>query len=302
MATLLEQIEAVLAPETERRAAPSVHAVADAARRHWGGGVVAVLFYGSCLRSGEDEGKLVDLYLLAEGYGQVHRWFLPRLLNRLVPPNVYYVETVFEGRTVRAKYALVSLEQLSRLVGPETDNPYFWARFAQPTGILWARDPAVAATVRRALAQAVASMAAAARPLLGAAPTARDLWVEALAQTYATELRSEPAGKGHELFDHAPERWERLGRLVLAALPAPGKGDREACRARWRRRQRQGKLWSVARLVKAAFTFQGGADYLVWKVERHSGVRMELTPWQRRHPVLAAPVLFWKYRRLGAFR
>lgn len=299
---LLERIEQITAGETSRPASPAVHEVAEAACRAWGEGILAVLFYGSCLRSGDDEGKLVDLYLLAEDYRQVHRRALPRLLNRLVPPNVYYVETGFEGRTVRAKYALLTLDQLALLVEPRTENPYFWARFAQPTGILWARDAKVAARVRRVLAQAVASMAAAARPLAGAHPTPRQLWVEALAQTYATELRSEPEGKGHELFDHAPERWEALGRLLLDALPAPGEGEEEAARARWRRRRRRGKLWSVARLVKAAFTFQGGADYLVWKIERHSGVRMELTPWQRRHPVLAAPVLFWRYRRQGAFR
>ncbi|MDX6748640.1 hypothetical protein SH611_02355 [Geminicoccaceae bacterium 1502E] len=302
MTVLLERIERIIAPDLDRAASPAVHAVAEAARRPWGRGILAILFYGSCLRSGDDEGKLVDLYLVAESYQSVHRHRLPRLLNRLVPPNVYYVETPFEGRTVRAKYALVSLEQLARLVEPQTENPYFWARFAQPTGILWTRDGEAAARLRRVLAQAVASMAAAARPLAGAEPTPRRLWVEALAQTYATELRSEPEGKGNELFDHAPERWEALGRLLLESLPVPGKEEEGAARARWRRRRRNGKLWSIARLVKAAFTFQGGADYLVWKIERHSGVRMELTPWQRRHPVLAAPVLYLKYRRLGAFR
>jgi hypothetical protein len=59
---------------------------------------------------------------------------------------------------------------------------------------------------------------------------------------------------------------------------------------------------SVARLVKAAFTFQDGAQYLLWKIERHSGVTIEVTPWQRRHPVLASSVLFWKLYRKGAFR
>src|SRR3546814_3014928 len=61
---------------------------------------------------------------------------------------------------------------------------------------------------------------------------------------------------------------------------------------RWALRRVQGKLLSVARLCKAAFTFQGGAEYLLWKIERHSGVSIALTPWQRRHPLLASTVLF----------
>ena len=47
---------------------------------------------------------------------------------------------------------------------------------------------------------------------------------------------------------------------------------------------------SVLRLAKAAFTFAAGADYLAWKISRHSGIEVKLKPWQRRHPVLGALV------------
>jgi hypothetical protein len=58
----------------------------------------------------------------------------------------------------------------------------------------------------------------------------------------------------------------------------------------------------VLRLVKSAFTFEDGAAYLAWKIRRHSGVSFELTPWQRRHPILASTTLFWKIYRAGGFR
>jgi hypothetical protein len=58
----------------------------------------------------------------------------------------------------------------------------------------------------------------------------------------------------------------------------------------------------VLRLAKAAFTFAGGLDYILWKIARHSGVTAEPTPWQRRHPLMAAPVLAWRLYRRGAFR
>jgi hypothetical protein len=41
---------------------------------------------------------------------------------------------------------------------------------------------------------------------------------------------------------------------------------------------------------------------VLWKVKRHSGVVLPVTEWQRRHPLLAAPVLAWRLYRLGAFR
>ena len=66
-----------------------------------------------------EEVRIVDLYLLADRYAGVHRSRLARALNAL-PPNVYYLEAPFEGRLVRAKYALVTLGQLERLVSRRT--------------------------------------------------------------------------------------------------------------------------------------------------------------------------------------
>ena len=56
------------------------------------------------------------------------------------------------------------------------------------------------------------------------------------------------------------------------------------------------------RSLAASNFFEGGADYLAWKIERHSGVSLELADWQRRHPLLAAPALLWQLRRRDAAR
>jgi hypothetical protein len=54
--------------------------------------------------------------------------------------------------------------------------------------------------------------------------------------------------------------------------------------------------------MKASFTFQGGADYLAWKIERHSGQKITLKPWQRRHPIVAGALMLPALRRKGAIR
>jgi len=41
---------------------------------------------------------------------------------------------------------------------------------------------------------------------------------------------------------------------------------------------------------------------VVWKIERHRGVRLQLSPWQRRFPLLAAPGIYWQLRRRGILR
>jgi hypothetical protein len=56
------------------------------------------------------------------------------------------------------------------------------------------------------------------------------------------------------------------------------------------------------RLVKSAFTFEGGVDYLLWKIERHSGVRVEVSDRVRRHPLIFGWGTLIELRRRGAFR
>ena len=70
----------------------------------------------------------------------------------------------------------------------------------------------------------------------------------------------------------------------------------------WRRKQLKGKLYSIPRLAKASFTFAGGADYIAWKINRHAGTRIELKPWQRRWPLVAAVTLLPKLLKSGAVR
>ena len=37
--------------------------------------------------------------------------------------------------------------------------------------------------------------------------------------------------------------------------------------------------------LKGIFTFDGGLDYALWKIKRHSGKTVPVTDWQRRHPL-----------------
>ena len=70
----------------------------------------------------------------------------------------------------------------------------------------------------------------------------------------------------------------------------------------WFVRRWQGKLLSVLRLLKGLLTFRGGVDYILWKIERHSGERVEVPPQLERYPLIATCVIFWRLYRRGAYR
>ena len=282
---------------------PPMVAVAEAARRRHGSAIIAVLLYGSCLRDQQVEGRIVDLYLLADSYGKLHRGPVARLLNRLLPPNVYYVEELFEGRWIAAKYAIVTLDQFAQLVSRQTLQPYFWARFAQPAVILWSSEEGVRRRVQQALGEAVRTMVGETLPLMPSGWTPGSLWQRAFAESYRTEFRAERGDQAERLYRAFAARYDRATALLSQSVgrmtPA---AERKRAHSRWRARRILGKPLSALRLIKASFTFEDGAAYLVWKIRRHSGVEVELTAWQRRHPILASSMLAWRLYRAGGFR
>jgi len=77
---------------------------------------------------------------------------------------------------------------------------------------------------------------------------------------------------------------------------------RAAARLGWIGRRTVGKALSLPRLAKGLFTFAGGPEYIAWKIERHSGVAVNLSPRARRYPLLAGWVVVWRLYRRGAFR
>jgi hypothetical protein len=232
----------------------------------------------------------------------VHASLLARVTNAILPPNVYHARKVVAGRTLHAKCSVVSLCAFERRCAHATFEPYFWARFAQRCALLWARDECIRRRVGAALAAAAVVLVQETRPLFGHRPAAGDLWVEAFRRTYGSELRSESDTRGAELYAADSSRYDRIATIVTSGVSAPAAGHLRRARLRWRIRHIAGKPRAALRLLNAAFTFEGGADYLVWKIGRHSAAEIKLSAWQRRHPILASPMLLWRLYRRGAVR
>jgi hypothetical protein len=295
-----------------------VHALADHVRGLFEKTAQAILFYGSCLRSGDDREGIVDLYVLVDSYPRTYSRHIWATLNKLLPPNVYYLEIPFEGRKVRAKYAVLSVADFHRGVSPDWFHSYIWGRFAQPTAVVYARTEDVAAKIYQSLARAVRTFVSNVLPQAPAEFSGRDFWYCGLSHSYRAELRAERPDKLVKLCDAAPQYYTEVTAAVLQELSAEGlsvdvkqpdrylvsiaDSERRHNGKLWRVRFFQGKLLSVLRLLKGWATFAGGTDYILWKIKRHTGVEEKLTPHLRRHPLLAVCVIGWRLYRRGGFR
>lgn len=296
---------------------PEIGLLGDTLVRRYGEAVVGVLHYGSCLRNSDPYDGLVDLYVIVDTYRAVYGASLRALLSWLLPPDVFYLEVPAARGTVQAKYALLSLPQLKRGTR-RWFHPYLWGRFAQRVALVHSRDEAATRALLEAAGQAVLTFIAATLPVLPRRFSAKDLWEQGLGLSYATELRAERSGRQAELFHDDEPYYSNLAAAALTGSPHPvrrvddGSGPgyvadisgarRLLARAAWSLRRIQGRLLHVLRLLKNVFTFKGGVDYVLWKLERHSGVRVEVPDRVRRHPLIFGWGVVWRLYRRGAFR
>lgn len=317
---------ALFASEHGVAVAPEVVALAEEIRRRHGQAVRAVLFYGSCLRGSAIGEGVLDFYAVVDryrpAYGRGLRGTLLVLLNWLLPPSVYYAELPWRGRTLRMKYNVVAQRDFSKACRPASLHAIIWARFCQPAALVWARDQAARAVIAEDAAEAALTMVGRMLALVPRITDVEALWQFGFARTYATELRPETAETIGSLYRAAPQRYHRVTQLAVAELAARGLLEGRVCDAapaaaasgalqirmdparrravvrRWAWTSALAKWVYLLRLVKSAVTFGDWLPYAIWKLGRHTGVYVELTERQRRHPLVWGwPVLLRLLRR-----
>jgi hypothetical protein len=256
-----------------------------------------VLFYGSNLRTGSLEGVL-DFYVLLPGAPESGIW-----------PRVSYHEWPREGAILRAKVATMTLAKFREAAAGELLDTTIWARFTQPSALAWSGDAAAKVEVRAALAAACTTAARLAAALGPASGPAEAYWTALFRATYRAEFRVEAPGRERDILAVNAAHFAGLLPLALEAAgiacdrqgdaiaPCMAPGQRREMLRWWNRRRRFGKALNLLRLFKATTTFEGAARYAAWKIERHTGVALKVTPWRERHPLLAAPGVLWQVWR-----
>ena len=290
-----ETLESRIASALARPIRPEVRAFAA---RLISPETAGILFYGSNLRTGSLEGVL-DFYVLTQGPNEEKIW-----------PRVSYHEWRHGGTILRAKVATMAVDTFRAAAAGERLDTTIWARFVQPSALAWQHDRTAGAAIAEAVAQAActaARLAIALGPRIG---TVEDYWRALFRATYAAEFRVETAGREDSILAANSAHFDGLLPLALAAQGIGFARDADGGispemtvtqRARlldwWKRRKRLGKPYNILRLLKASTTFHGAARYAAWKIERHTGVSVTITPWRERHPVLAAPGVLWQVWR-----
>jgi hypothetical protein len=269
------------------------HALADPAHD------AAILYYGSTLRTGDLSG-ILDFYRLTR---RPHRRGLRGLVERVLWPEVSYHEVQVGGRTLRAKVATLPLATFRRAAEGRTLDTTIWARFVQPAQRVWSADAATADAAAQAVAAAVVTAARYAAALGPEAGPAEAFWLALFRRTYAAEFRVESTDRADTVMASARERYAavlplawREGGVRFETVDGALRPVKHGLPG-WTLPNLAGKPLNLARILKAAFTFDGAARYAAYKIERHTGIELAVTPFRERHPFLAAPGAWMELRK-----
>ena len=299
----MDSLQSLIAAEALQPVDPRVAGFARAIAAPFGDAARAVIFYGSCLREAQLDGLMLDFYVIVSDYAQAYRaankagWMARA--NALIPPNVFPAA----HDDLAAKYAVLSEADLARACSMQAGDVSVWARFAQPVRIVWSADARAEAAALEALCAAPVTLLRHAAPVADSASAdPLHIWRTGFTRTYGAELRAERGDRPDKVVDYAPGHYAAVGAAIAREAPDLAAMPREEAEARWARLRARGKRLTVARLAKASFTFAGGIDYLAWKINRHAGTQIEIQPWQRKWPLVAALFLVPKLLKSGAVK
>lgn len=270
--------------------------------------VQAFMYYGSSLRDLDDAEKMLDFYVVVDSYRKTHKNPIRALLNRLIPPAVYYYEQTDEnGVLSTCKYSIISIAEFEKRCGAHALLSMVWGRFCQPSVMLFPKSKLIAERLMASRETAVKHMAAQIVPLIEKPVTSTEFWAKGFYESYRTELRPESSeGRAAEIVARYGVRYERLTTALYGTpdkdgfyiVPDVTSGP---TKTKWFFRRALGKPMTAIRVINSAATFEGGLDYVLRKLKNHSGVTIDPSPFQRKHPVICSPVLGWKLWRKGAF-
>jgi hypothetical protein len=281
--------------------------------------VLGVLFYGSGLRDQTDEGVL-DFWVIVDDYDSAYQNRSHAILNHVAPPNVFYLEREYDGSTLRTKYGVIDRSAFEKGTSESAWHPYIWARFAQPARALACRDDEAEAILAIAVTDAIVTMVARLVCMLPSRGrffrfSLAAFWQEAFRRTYDSERRPEAEELIRGLYSVNAERYDQVATQALLHLASQGQianatahprsfsveistRARRNGRIRWRFMRSYARVLGLVRLAKTAFTFGEWVPYVLWKLERHTGRRIELSERQRKHPLIFAwPIILPLLRR-----
>ena len=292
--------------------APSARAarLAECLAGAFGPSTAAIIHYGSHAQrsdarpeSAHDFFVIVDRYLdayrsLAAAIGTSYSPLTAAILSHMLPPNVVSVNASVDAHTVRAKCAVLSLAELTRACSARARDHFTQGRLFQHVQLAWSRDPVSRSAVVDALLLARARTFEWGRAYLPERFDAQTYCRVLLETSFRAEIRPEGPERIAALFEAQRGTLLRVYDTLLRRLTEErilvwdGKVYSEShppsslYRLRVATYFRWSKIRATVRWLKYIALYDNWLEYILHKIARRSGMSLELTPRERRWPLV----------------
>lgn len=284
--------------------------------------IEAVIFFGSCLLgTSPGAASAADLTVVVRDYTHFYQNIGSQLpaarhlgiitsLNRVLPPNIINLNDP-GGMRAGAKCFIISDRDFKHAMSMASRDYFFRGRLSQRVEIVYARNVDARARIGEYLAMARRLTLTWVPLYLPEHFSVGDYCRRMLEVSYAGEIRPESSRRVEEVFAAQAEFFRLVYGRVLDDAVVGGQLLRDgefyrlaekpslARRRHFRRFWRRSKARATLRWLKYMLTFDDWLDYIVHKVERRTGMRVELTQAERRLPfILLWPKVFRVLRKM----
>ena len=274
-----------------------------------GRSVVAVLGYGSRLFDADpNRHSAYDLVVVVDGYSRFYRSLAARgrtsrrgsvlaAANRVLPPNVIAFADA-DGSGALAKCVVLSRRHFDRELSARRRDHFCAGRLIQEIAVLHGRDDETVAWVRSRVRRARLDAPNWTLPFLDGPFTVEEFCRRMLEVSYGGEIRPEASGRARAVYEaqrgtlratFGPILEELADTGLLASAEGGGYVAARSTPALARIRLKAYFGWSKAcatlRWFKYMVTFDDWLAYVARKVERRTGMAVNLTRLERRLPV-----------------
>jgi hypothetical protein len=287
-------------------------ALAEFVARAFGASTRAVIHYGSRAQAGGRRARpesAYDFFVLVANYrdafrslsavaGTSYRPGTAAALARVLPPNVISVVDRTTAVQGRAKCAVLSERHFLRECSEHARDHFTQGRLMQGVVLAWVRDAESEDMASGGIVSARERTFTWGRAVVPARFTVQDYCGALLDTSYRGEIRTEARDHARTLVEAQRDTLTAIYRPLLDELTERGVLAREGeaysqrkpphalDRARIGLYFRRSKARATVRLLKYVALYEGWLEYIVHKIDRGSGERIELTERERRWPII----------------
>lgn len=254
--------------------------------------ILAIMVYGSVLNPNTKTATSTpDFYVVVDNYKSFYEKSLDRFLNQHLPPNIYHLQ----ANQTDFKYCVISLEDLQREVSENAKDVYHLGRFSKTMGIVWARDDDARKQIVEIQVSAIRAVTKKVLMSLKGTFSLEEFIKRSLFLSYQGDVRIESPDKVDRLMNAEKKYYEDIFSTALAeqgyvradtdtAYSIDKSPMKKAIdQISFKKFISSSKIRAQSRWPKNMFTVDNWLDYILAKIERSHGIKIEMSPHERKY-------------------